>query len=84
MYLYYSLSTMIKELERVYLLEDLTGTAFIKGDVGTVVAVYPAAKGFEVEFFALDGSSLGVETVLAHQVQSANGIKKVLHIDIAA
>ncbi|OLY94605.1 DUF4926 domain-containing protein [Cnuella takakiae] len=75
---------MIKALERVYLLEDLTGTAFVKGDVGTVVAVYPNQKGYEVEFFALDGTSLGVETVLAHQVQSANGIKKVLHIDIAA
>lgn len=75
---------MIKELERVYLLEHLAGTAFVKGDVGTVVAVYPDGKGYEVEFFALDGSSLSVETVLPHQVQSVNGIKKVLHIDIAA
>lgn len=75
---------MIKELERVYLLEDLPGTTFVKGDVGTVVAVYPEQKGYEIEFFALDGSSLGVETVLNHQVKSANGIKKVLHIDIAA
>lgn len=75
---------MIKELERIYLLENLVGTTFVKGDVGTVVVVYPDNKGYEVEFFALDGSSLGVETALAHQVKSANGIKKVLHIDTAA
>ncbi len=75
---------MILELERAYLLQDLAGTAFIKGDVGTVVAVYPEGKAYEVEFFALDGSSLGVETVLPHQLQSANGVKKVLHVDVAA
>lgn len=74
---------MINELERVYLLEDLAGTPFIKGDVGTVVFVYPENKAYEIEFFALDGSSLGVETALAHQIKSAKGIKKVLHIDEA-
>ena len=72
---------MINELERVYLLEDLAGTSFVKGDVGTVVFIYPENKGYEIKFFALDGSSLGVDTALAHQVRSAKGIKKVLHID---
>ena len=75
---------MIKELERIYLVADLAGTSFIKGDVGTVVFIYPENKAYEVEFFALDGSSLGVETAAAHQVKSANGIKKVPHIDEAA
>lgn len=84
MYICNSLPIMIKELERVYLVEDLPGTTFVKGDVGTVVAIYGAQKGYEIEFFALDGSSLGVETVMAHQVKSTEGIKKVLHIDIAA
>jgi len=71
---------MIKEFERVVLTEDLKGTPFVKGDVGTVVTIHPGTKGFEVEFFALDGGTLGVETVSADQVKSVNGIKKVLHI----
>ena len=75
---------MIKELDRVYLAENLEGTPLVKGDVGTAVFIYPEGKGYEVEFFALDGSSLGVETVLTHQLKSAKGIKKVLHIDEAA
>jgi hypothetical protein len=75
---------MIKELERIYLLSDLEGTSFVKGDVGTVVFIYPNQEAYEVEFFALDGSSLGVETVPAHQAKSVQGIKKVLHIDEAA
>lgn len=75
---------MIKEFERIYLLANLEGTPFVKGDVGTVVFIYPENKAFEVEFLALDGSTLGVETVPPEQVKSVNGIKKVLHIDEAA
>lgn len=72
---------MIKELGRIYLLSDLEGTPYVKGDVGTVVFIYPDEKAYEIEFFALDGSSLGVETVLSQQAKSVRGIKKVLHID---
>ncbi len=75
---------MIKEFERVVLRENLKGTPFVKGDVGTVVMIHQQAKGFEVEFFALDGSTLGVETVSAGQVKSVNGIRKVIHIDEVA
>lgn len=75
---------MIKEFDRVYLLEDLNETPFVKGDVGIVVFVYPESKGFEIEFVALDGTTLGVETVKSSQVKSVNGIKKVIHIDEAA
>jgi len=72
---------MIKEFERIVLTEDLKGAPFVKGDVGTVVMIHPDTQGFEVEFFALDGSTLGVETVSAAHVKSVNGIKKVIHID---
>ena len=72
---------MIKELERVVLTENIKGTPFVKGDVGTVVTIHPDSKGFEVEFFAVDGSTLGVETVSAEQVKSSSGVKKVLHIN---
>ncbi|MEI6815271.1 MAG: DUF4926 domain-containing protein [Bacteroidota bacterium] len=73
---------MYKEFERVVLKEDLKGTSYIKGDVGTIVLIYPDARGFEIEFFALDGTTLGVETVLSTQLIPANGIKKVLHVEM--
>jgi hypothetical protein len=72
--------TMLKEFERVYLTEDLPNTAYVKGDVGVVAHVYENAEGFEIEFFAADGSTLSVETVLHHQVKSCSGVKEVLNI----
>lgn len=72
---------MIKEFERVILTENLKGSPFVKGDVGTIVMIHPDSKGFEIEFFALDGSTLGVETVSADQIKSAKGIKRVIHIE---
>jgi len=71
---------MPKEFERVYMIEDLPDTPYIKGDVGVIAHVYESAEGFEVEFFAADGSTLSVETVSADQVRSCSGIKSVLHI----
>ncbi|MBA3649551.1 MAG: DUF4926 domain-containing protein [Chitinophagales bacterium] len=76
---------MIQEFERIVLTENLPGTPFIKGDVGTIVMIHENGKGYEVEFFAADGSTLGVETVEAYQIISAKNVKKVLHInDVAA
>lgn len=72
---------MMKEFERVILTENLKDTPFIKGDVGTVILIHPNAKNYEVEFFALDGSTLGVETAFSNQIKSAIGIKKVIHIE---
>jgi len=72
---------MIKEFERVVLRENLPGTPFVKGDVGTVVMIHEDGKGYEVEFFAADGSTLGVESVEAHQTISARSVKKVLHVN---
>lgn len=80
----YSLSVRIKEFDRAYLLEDVMETPFVKGDVGIVVFVYPDNKAYEIEFVALDGTTLGVETVRSTQVKSVKGIKKVIHIDEAA
>jgi hypothetical protein len=71
--------------ERVVLVEDLPHTTYIKGDIATVVEIYKKDKGYEIEFFAADGSTLGVETVPAHAIASCKGIKGVLHIhNIAA
>ena len=72
---------MLKEFERAYLVEDLPNTSFVKGDVGTVVMIHENGAGYEIEFFAADGSTLSVETVIASQVKSVEGIKRVLHIN---
>lgn len=71
--------------ERVILLEDLPHTTFIKDDIATIVEIYEGNKGYEIEFFAADGTTLGVETVPSNLVISCKGIKGVLHIhNIAA
>lgn len=71
---------MIKEFERVFITKDLPGTPFIKGDVGVVAHIYENGKGYEIEFFAVDGTTLSVETVPAINVKSCAGIKSVPHI----
>jgi hypothetical protein len=71
--------------ERVFLLDNLAGTKFIKGDVATIVEIYDSGEGYEIEFFAADGTTLGVESVSANAIKSCKGIKGVLHIhNIAA
>lgn len=64
---------MIKEFERVILTENLNGSPYVKGDVGTIVMIHPDSKGFEIEFFALDGSTLGVETVSVIRLDPQRG-----------
>ncbi|MCG3164568.1 MAG: hypothetical protein POELPBGB_00322 [Bacteroidia bacterium] len=71
---------MIRTFERVYITEDLTGTPYVKVDVGVVAHIYDNAKGYEIEFFAIDGTTLSVETVPASIVKSCEGIKSVPHI----
>ncbi len=70
----------LSEFERVYLTENLPNTPFVKGDVGVIAHIHENAAGFEVEFFAADGTTLSVETVSANQIKSCAGIKAVLHI----
>jgi hypothetical protein len=71
---------MIHEFERVFITDDLPGTPFVKGDVGVVAHIYENNKGYEIEFFAVDGTTLSVETVPASKVRSCAGIKSVPHI----
>jgi len=70
---------MVKLYDRIILAEDISKVNLVKGDVGTVVEIYNDGEGFEVEFFALDGSTLTVETLLKHQVRSVNK-KEIMHI----
>jgi hypothetical protein len=60
---------MIRELDRVVLTTDLGDLDLDAGDVGTVVLVHDAGRGFEVEFATLDGRTIAVTTLMADQVR---------------
>ena len=63
---------MIKEFETIILTEDIPGTDLKKGDMGVVVEIYNQGEGYEVEFFALNGDTVAVETLESRQVRSAS------------
>ena len=60
---------MIEELKLVSLLVDLPEHGLQKGDLGTVVFVHKQGEAYEVEFVTLEGETITVTTVLAHQVR---------------
>lgn len=60
---------MIKEHENAILKIDLPSTGLMAGDIGVVVHVYEHAKAYEVEFIALDGNTLAVETLDADKIR---------------
>ena len=69
---------MIGEFERVALTRDLPEEGLVAGDAGTVVHVYEGGKGYEVEFFALNGRTIAVATVIADDVRPV-GDEDVTH-----
>lgn len=69
----------IKLYDRVVLTQNLPDSILKSGDVGTVVEIYNDGEAYEVEFFALDGSTLAVETVPAHLAKPVSG-KMMLHV----
>lgn len=60
----------IHEHDSVVLTEDLPSAGLKAEDVGVVVHVYPGGKAFEVEFLALDGDTISVETLEPGQIRS--------------
>ena len=60
---------MIKELDSVVLSADLPDLDLAAGDVGTVVMVHDAGRGYEVEFVTLDGETIAVVTLEADRVR---------------
>jgi hypothetical protein len=60
----------IQEHDTVVLTEDLPSSGLKAEDVGVVVHVYPGGKAYEVEFLALDGDVIAVETLEADQVRA--------------
>ncbi len=73
----------IEEHEGAVLTKDLPEEGFVAGDVGTVVSVHEdeeggAPSGYTLEFFSLDGETLGVVTVPAEALRPV-GKGEVVH-----
>jgi len=60
---------VIEELDSVVLSADLPDLDLAAGDVGTVVMVHDAGRGYEVEFVTLDGETIAVVTLEADRVR---------------
>ena len=60
---------MIQELDRVVLRRSLEGLGLKAGDIGTIVLVHDAGRGFEVEFVTLGGDTVAVTTLMADDVR---------------
>ena len=63
---------MIKEHDRVVLLEDVTEEGLLASDVGSVVHIYRKGEAFEVEFMTLDGGTVAVVTLLSSQIRAVS------------
>jgi hypothetical protein len=61
----------MQELEEVVLARDVPEEGLRKGDIGTVVHVYPRG-GLEVEFFAASGKTRAVVTLRTGDVRLTN------------
>ena len=70
---------MIQELEDVILTCDLPEHRLRRGDIGTVVLVHQAGKGYEVEFTTLDGETLAIVTLMANQVRPSKP-REIAHV----
>ena len=60
---------MIKELDPVVLATDVPEHGLKAGDIGTVVLIHGAKKGYEIEFTALDGETIVVATLSAEKIR---------------
>jgi hypothetical protein len=69
---------MIKELDMIVLADDLPEHGLERGDLGTVVLVHNAERGYEVEFVALDGETVAVVSLRPSQIRPI-GRREIAH-----
>jgi hypothetical protein len=62
---------MHRTLDTVILIAGLPAEHLKRGDVGTVVHLHKGGAGYEVEFVALDGQTIGVVTLTPAQIRPA-------------
>lgn len=76
---------MMEELETVVLQTDLEEHGLKAGDIGTVVLVHYVEdggedrRGYEVEFMTLDGETVAVTSLYAHQIRPI-GRGEIAHV----
>lgn len=69
---------MIPEHEFAVLTVDLPQYQLKVGDIGVVVYIHQQGAGYEIEFFSLDGRTIDVITIEAHQVRPASS-HEIMH-----
>jgi hypothetical protein len=69
---------MIKELDRVVLIDELPDYGLKNGDMGAVVLIHDQAKGYEVEFVSLDRETIAIVSLFSHQVRPI-GRREIAH-----
>ncbi len=70
---------MVKEHDRIVLLEDLADEGLQAGDVGTIIHIHRLGEAFEVEFVTLGGSTVTVVTLLSAQIRAV-GNRDISHV----
>jgi hypothetical protein len=70
---------MINEFDRVVLTENIESLGLVKDDVGVIVMIHKGGLAYEVEFLTLTGESIGIETLLQHQVRAIKN-REILHV----
>ena len=60
----------MNEFDKVVLTENIYTSGLKVGDVGTIVMIHGEGLGYEVEFMALDGETIAVETLKANQIRA--------------
>lgn len=69
---------IIHEHDQIVLMRDVAELGLCLGDVGTVVLVHRAGRGYEVEFLTLDGKTIGVTTLMPDEIRPV-GNREVMH-----
>ena len=64
---------MFQEHAQVVLACPLPALGLEPGDVGVVVHVHANGAAYEIEFISLDGRTVGLQTLQAHQLRAVSG-----------
>jgi hypothetical protein len=70
---------MFQELDTVIPRQDLPDRALKAGDAGTVVFVHNGGQAYEVEFIALSGETIVVETLAGDALRPAS-FDEIAHV----
>lgn len=70
---------MLAEHTPVVLTENIPDTGIEVGDVGVIIHIHAQGAAYEVEFMALNGETLNIQTLQPHQIREA-GNRDIPHV----